>query len=70
MEPLKRGDRVRFKGGGRDWEGTVSTRKWTDGTISIHPKNEYDKVFVMFDDTGTSVPIFIAQLEKVSTRKN
>jgi hypothetical protein len=62
---FKRGDRVNFKGAGRDWLGTISIREMPDGSKSIHPKNQPDQVYVVLDDTGASIPLLVAQLEIV-----
>jgi hypothetical protein len=68
VKAFERGDRVNFKGAGRDWLGTISVRQLADGTKSIHPKNDSDKVYVVFDDTGVSIPMLTAQLELVSPK--
>jgi hypothetical protein len=65
VKTFERGDRVNFKGAGRDWPGTISSREMPDGTKSIHPKHQPDQVYVVLDDTGVSIPLLVAQLETV-----
>ena len=68
-EALSHGDRVRFTGAGKDWIGTVTERRKSDGTKSIHPRMDDTAVYVTFDETGISVPVSIAQLQKVLGRQ-
>ncbi len=62
-------DRVRFKGAGREWIGTVVERKRHDGRSSIHPPFDDSSVYVRFDDTGVSSPVSLQQLEHLPSRR-
>jgi hypothetical protein len=66
---LAPGDKVIVAGAGRDWTGTVSTRRLPDGGQSVHPQHDDTTIFVTFDETGISMPVALRQVSRLRSRR-
>jgi hypothetical protein len=66
---LAPGDKVIVVGAGRDWTGTVSTRRLPDGRQSVHPQYDDTTIFVTFDETGISMPVARHQVSRFRSRR-
>ena len=63
---LMSGDRVVVAAAGREWTGTVTSRRLPDGRDSIHPTFDDSAVLVTFDETGVSMATSILQVSKLT----
>jgi hypothetical protein len=60
------GDRVSVEVAGGDRTGKITSRRLSNGHESIHPANDDTAVFVMFDDTGISMPVSMRQVVRLT----
>jgi hypothetical protein len=60
------GDRVSVEVAGGDRTGKITSRRLSNGRESIHPANDDTAVFVIFDDTGISMPVSMRQVVRLT----